>query len=222
MPVTICQLRPFRHKTGHSILTRSKLINLLSSIVLATASRTITTFDMLHCVGPGFKSCVPANGTRNRSWTMNLHMHIKFILSIEASRALMTLKPYVVSVDAVSAARISISLVPLIPAESTAAIPITAVGTVTTHFPCLLVVFPWRRDKVLFSICTLWTTINILQRCLFLFLSWQKAKANKSASQRSFLVFKPQRISNGVMWTDQSECSENYVMYLLKKYFIQY
>lgn len=113
----------------HASLLIRKFVNLTSRIVGPKTTRTITTLNVLHRIGPGPEASFMADGTRNVSWTMRLCVHVELILSVKVSEAFVTgeggsgisseaiisVAGIVVPTHTVFASRISITLEPLVP-----------------------------------------------------------------------------------------------------------
>lgn len=125
-------------------LLRSKVINLSTCILLrTTTSGTISAFSMLHGISSGFEFYLTTNKTCDCFGSMNLHMHIELILGGEFSAACVALVGddggrillgLLRSIwDTRFASWVSISFEPLIATEARIGLPISTVGTVSSH-----------------------------------------------------------------------------------------
>jgi hypothetical protein len=121
----------FQHWSGdellHLPLGRSKFIDLIPRIVLSSASRAVTTLNVLDSVGTRTESTVSTNRTRNLFWAVHLHVHVEVIFVSEYASTRGTLA--IVGIDTGSATRLPLSFVPLIDAELITAFQTSACGT---------------------------------------------------------------------------------------------
>jgi len=91
VPTSVLKHRRLRQISSHRSLWIRELINLIPSVVHSGASPTTTGFDMLDRICAWSEANLATNGTGNVSCPVHLHMHIKFVLRIECSIALMAL-----------------------------------------------------------------------------------------------------------------------------------
>ena len=134
------------------MLTSSKIVNLLPIVVSVrtVTTRTISAFDVLDGIRTGTEPTVTTDGTSNISRTMNLQMHIQLVLVVKFTITLSALKDgnwsdilvtaTVLVVDAVPAPAVSVAFRPLVAAKLTTGCPITALGTISSHYLSSLLV----------------------------------------------------------------------------------
>jgi hypothetical protein len=75
----------FRNVSMHGRLLSSILVNLLSSVIPTTTSRTESTFYMLNSICTGSKRRFMTNRTNHVSRSVRLHMHLKMIGVVKVS-----------------------------------------------------------------------------------------------------------------------------------------
>jgi hypothetical protein len=138
-----------RNEVAHPRLARGKLVNILPGIVSSKAACAMSTLDVLDGIGTRAKPGISTNRARDILWTMNLHVHVHFILRIEFSLALVTTirvghnmwtdaiclvrRRGSHILDTVFAFGPAIALHPLIPAELTTGLVITTIGARSAH-----------------------------------------------------------------------------------------
>jgi hypothetical protein len=88
--VSIRKQWSIRNELAHPRLARGKLVNIFPGIVLSEAASAKSTLDVLDGIGTRAKPGISTNRARYILWTMNLHVHVHFILRIEFSVALDT------------------------------------------------------------------------------------------------------------------------------------
>lgn len=64
------------------------LIDLPTSIVFPRTSSAVSTLDMLHGIRWRFESSITTHRTTDLTWTMDLHVHVQFILVVELAATL--------------------------------------------------------------------------------------------------------------------------------------
>eukprot|EP00523_Entomoneis_sp_CCMP467_P009110 CAMPEP_0168731222 /NCGR_PEP_ID=MMETSP0724-20121128/7139_1 /TAXON_ID=265536 /ORGANISM="Amphiprora sp., Strain CCMP467" /LENGTH=189 /DNA_ID=CAMNT_0008778193 /DNA_START=214 /DNA_END=783 /DNA_ORIENTATION=+ len=118
---------------SHGILLIGELENGVAGIVLAFAAGAIATLHMLNRVGARSETNIPTNGARHVPGTVDLHVHVQFILIVEGAIALAAPISIGDAIDAILATRITIAFSPLVATEASIAAPITTIGAVATH-----------------------------------------------------------------------------------------
>lgn len=106
-------LQHWSHVLIHFSLSTCKVIDLLSSVVLTTASSAVTTLDMLNRIRASGKTAISTHRTRNIARAVNLHMHVEIITIVEVASTDMTLAA---SVDTFITTRVTFTLSPLVQA----------------------------------------------------------------------------------------------------------
>jgi hypothetical protein len=127
------------NEMAHPRLARGKLVNIFPGIVLSKAACAISTLDVLDGIGTRAKPGISTNRARYILGTMNLHVHVHFILRIEFSVALVTTKGHMWTggspiLDTASASGTAIALDPLVPAELATGLVVTTSGARSAHF----------------------------------------------------------------------------------------
>lgn len=119
----------------HLGLLRGKTIDLLASIILSSTASTVTTLHMLNGVGTRPKASIATNGAGHITRTMNLLMHVEFILIIEGAGTFVALVSVagLIATDTVLASRTAIPLQPLISTERPVGHEAVAVSANSSH-----------------------------------------------------------------------------------------
>ena len=113
----------------------SKPINVVSRILLATATTAIATLHVLNGVGSRAKALFSTNGTGYSPRTMDLHVHVQIVLTVKSTMAFAALVVclVVVSTYTVIATRVAVTLAPLIVAVSVPVVVAAAVSAIAAH-----------------------------------------------------------------------------------------
>lgn len=73
---------------------------------------------MLHSVGPGPEACFATDRAGHSTWTVNLHVHVEFILGVKRSVALVTdIRIAVIIINAIHTPRTARTFAPLVVRE---------------------------------------------------------------------------------------------------------
>lgn len=131
---SIGQARCICHVPTQRLLGLCKVVNRLASAIFSLATRAVPAFHVLHRVGAALETLLTTDRTRHGARTMHLHVHLQIVLILEGPGAFMTLKGgNAHAVDAIAAARVSISLRPLISTELRTRTVAVAFGARTSH-----------------------------------------------------------------------------------------
>ena len=135
----------------HTALSRRKVVYLLSCVGSPAATGTVARLNMLHGIGTGSKASFTTDGARHVTRTVNLHMHVEFILSVEDSVALVarvrnrrsiaiaagsSSSSCSSSANAIYTPRKARPFSPLVAREFRPSQMIVAFGTASAHFSC--------------------------------------------------------------------------------------
>jgi hypothetical protein len=137
IPVAIIsQLRNFRHVSRHGPFGFGKLVNLLSYVVSSSTARTKAALNMLNSVCSRPETNFSTHGTSHVSRSVYLHMHVKIILVVKSAVTDAALeRGYVCGlVDAISATRVAVAFVPLVPTEPATRSVVSTISAVSSHF----------------------------------------------------------------------------------------
>lgn len=133
LPTSIRQLRLVGKVGCHATLLDSIVVDLLACVVLSFAPPTKSTFHVLDSIGSRLEAYISTDRTCHIASTMHLHVHVQLILITKVTATFVAFEGRVVSLDAVTAARTSITFHPLIATEARAACPISTIRTITAH-----------------------------------------------------------------------------------------
>jgi hypothetical protein len=126
------------HEIAHHLLTSRKVVNLSSSVVLASTAAAAAALNVLNGIRPGLEPRVAANGAGNILGTMNLHVHFEAVLVGELALANSADEARRMTVAVISPAHAVattciVSLSPLIAAEIPAVTVVSTLSTMPTH-----------------------------------------------------------------------------------------
>lgn len=76
------------HEATHRWLILGKVVDLTACQILSSATRAISTFHVLDRIRPRLETGFAANGTRNITRTMNLHVHVQLVLIVELTETI--------------------------------------------------------------------------------------------------------------------------------------
>jgi hypothetical protein len=118
---------------AHTFFTIRIVVNMLSRSFLWTVTTgTVPTFNVLDGIRTRGKIGFTTYGTRNRTGTMNLHMHLQIVLTCKGSTACFTvIGRRRRGIHAIDTPRIATAFTPLIVGIIIFVVPITTVGTNT-------------------------------------------------------------------------------------------
>ena len=126
------EARDMRHVASHRGLLLRKLVDLLASIVFSATAGAVSALHVLHSIRPRSEPNFAANGTRHTAGTVRLRVHVEFVLVIEGSIAFATFVSWL-SLDTVSAPRVTVTFHPLVVAERTAALILFTIAAFSSH-----------------------------------------------------------------------------------------
>ena len=135
---TIREARSITDVAIHGLLAFGKLVNLSASVIFSETARAITRLDVLHSIRARTKSLFATDWTSHVARTVNLKVHVEFILSIKASIAGAAAGIANNSFDAIAAARVSVAFHPLVATERAAAQVFIALTAAPSHGESIL------------------------------------------------------------------------------------
>jgi hypothetical protein len=117
------ELRNVVHVSTHPPFRRREFVDLRACILSAWAATTVPALHMLDRVGSRFESSIATHRTSHVARSVNLHVHVQFILVPKLTRARTTLESGLKDsiFHAVSAPGVPFTLEPLIAAKAVAA-----------------------------------------------------------------------------------------------------